>query len=518
MPPRHFVVILLSAVVSLCCYQITAKNRMANLVATAGELIATQSLYPSDREQLLTSAINGMLENLDVHSYYLSGVAAEDRLEFLNQSYAGLGIHIRREPSNQSILIVKPVYGGPAAEVGLSPGDQITHIDGRPVAEIESFDDIRSLLKGPEGTQVQLDVQRWQEASQDWLAWSVSVARRMIPTYTVVGDRPDDSGGWYFTLESQPNVGYIRVKQFGSRTVEELQQALAQIDGRVSSLILDLRENGGGLLDAAIGVCDLFIDQDDLTIVTIRNREGAVQQTFTATAGRAMKQPVPMVVLVNQGSASASEIVAACFQDHRIATVIGDQTFGKGTVQTQFSLPRPRTFLNLTTASYWRPDGRNIHRMRWRAAEKNLTREQELAANDSWGVRPERDDLTIRLNLRDRSILAALYDRRELGLPLDDIEERLREMSAQMAAAAAAAEAEAGGPANDPARVGATPAQPGTLTTESNDPPDQISLEDTRPLPQRDPQLQRAIEVLTAPTGQTVAERSTTNSLEKNRP
>jgi len=519
MPPRHFVVILLSAVVSLCCYQITAKNRLANLVAVAGELIATQSLYPADREQLLTSAINGMLENLDVHSYYLSGIDADDRLEFLNQSYAGLGIHIRREPTNQAILIVKPIYGGPAAEMGLAPGDQITHIDSRPVAEISSFDEIRTLLKGPEGTQVQLDVQRWQEPTQDWLSWSVSVPRRQIPTYTVVGDRPNETGGWYFTLDSQPDVGYIRIKQFGSRTVEELQQAVNQIDGRVSSLILDLRENGGGLLEAAIGVCDLFLDQDEQTIVSIRNRAGQVQQIFTATAGRGMKQPVPMVVLINPGSASASEIVAACFQDHQIATIVGDQTFGKGTVQTQFSLPRPRTFLNLTTASYWRPSGRNIHRMRWRAAEKNLSAAQDIATDEAWGVRPERDDLTIRLNLRDRSILAALYDRRELGLPLDDIEERLREMSEQMAAAAAAAEAESAVPDGEQTSDGEeTRSGAAVKPTTPDEPPDQISLEDPRTLHQRDPQLQRAIQLLTAPSGQPVAERSPATSIEKPRP
>jgi len=481
MPPRHLLVILVTAVVSLSCYQIKTRNQMANVVAVAGELIATQSLYPVDREQLLTSAINGMLENLDVHSYYLSGTAADDRLEFLNQAYAGLGIHIRREPSNQSVLIVKPLFGSPAMEVGLAAGDQILRIDGRSVAEIESFDDIRSLLKGAEGTQVQLDVRRWQEDLQDWLAWSVSVARRVIPTFTVVGDRPDEQGGWYFTLEEFPQIGYIRIKQFGTRTVDELKQALAKIDGRVSGLVLDLRENGGGLLDAAIGVCDQFLQSPDQVIVTIRNRPGDVQQSYSATASRGLQSPVPVIVLVNGGSASASEIVAACFQDHGVATVIGEQTFGKGTVQTQFSLPRSRTFLNLTTASYWRPDGRNIHRMRWRAAEKNLALGEAATSDESadWGVRPNRDDLTIQLNLRDRAILAALYDRRELGLPLDEIEERMKETAQQIAEAQREADASEDGP------------PPVRAATEI---PDQIQFDDPRPLPQRDPQLRRALE------------------------
>jgi carboxyl-terminal processing protease len=486
MPPRHILVLLLTAVVSLSCHQIAARNQMANVVSMAGELIATQSLYPVDREQLLTSAIDGMLENLDVHSYYLSGTAADDRLEFLNQAYAGLGIHIRREPSNQSVLIVKPLFGSPAMEVGLAAGDQIVRIDGRAVAEIESFDEIRGLLKGAEGTQVQLDVQRWQADLQDWLSWSVSVVRRVIPTFTVVGDRPDDQGSWHFALEEQPEIGYVRIKQFGTRTVDELKQALAKIDGRVSGLILDLRENGGGLLEAAIGVCDHFLDRPDQVIVTIRNRQGEVQQAYGSSGEGVSRARVPMVVLVNGGSASASEIVAACFQDYGVATVIGEQTFGKGTVQTQFSLPRSRTFLNLTTASYWRPNGQNIHRMRWRSAAKNGPEtEWGDPANGAtdWGVRPSSEDLTIRLNVRDRAILAALYDRRELGLPLEEIEERMKETAEQIAAEQREAqEAGVGSPVN-------------RAITE---PPDQIQFDDPRPLTQRDPQLRRALELLTA--------------------
>ncbi|MBL8855854.1 MAG: PDZ domain-containing protein [Planctomycetaceae bacterium] len=479
MPPRHILVILLAAVTSFACYQITARNRMASIVATAGELIATQSLYDVDREQLLTSAVNGMLENLDVHSYYLSGAAADDRVEFLNQAYAGLGIHIRPEPSNKSVLIVKPLFGSPAMEAGLAAGDQILSIDGQPVAELNA-DEVRARLKGPEGTQVQLDVQRWQPETQDWLAWSVSVARRLIPTFTVVGDRPDEQGGWHFQLEDQPRVGYIRIKQFGTRTVEELEQALAKIDGQVDSLILDLRENGGGLLDAAIGVCDLFLDSPEQVIVTIRDRQGEIQQAYFGSPKKGLTSPVPVVVLINGGSASASEIVAACFQDHKIATIVGDQSFGKGTVQTQFSLPRARTFLNLTTASYWRPDGRNIHRMRWRSEEKNDSI-KETENTEDWGVRPDRPDLTVRLNMRDRAILAALWDRRELGLPLDEIEERIKETAEQIAAAEKAAR-----------EAGELPPQ-----KPADQPADQIQFDDPRPMSERDPQLQRAVQVLT---------------------
>lgn len=451
---------------------------MANIVATAGELIATQSLYEVEREQLLSSAVNGMLENLDVHSYYLSGSAADDRIEFLNQAYAGLGIHIRPEPTNKSVLIVKPLFGSPAMEAGLKSGDQILQIDGQSVADL-SPDEVRGLLKGQEGTVVKLDVQRWQPDKDEWLAWSVSVTRRLIPTFTVVGDRPDEQGGWYFSLEDHPRIGYIRIKQFGTRTAEELSQALTKIDGQVDSLIVDLRENGGGLLDATVDVCDLFLDSPEQVIVTIRNRQGQIQQTFSGSPNKGLSQSIPMVVLINGGSASASEIMAACFQDHKIAKIVGEQSFGKGTVQTQYSLPRARTYLNLTTASYWRPDGRNIHRMRWRSAEKNGA-EKKLEQDTDWGVRPDSPELTHRLNVRDRSILAALWDRRELGLPLDEIDERMKEAEAQIAAAEKAAQEAGELPAPKP----------------EDQPTDQIQFDDPRPLSQRDPQLKLAIEVL----------------------
>ena len=438
MLPRHLLVIVLTALVSLSCYQITARSRMASIVAVAGELMTSQSLYPVEREELLKSAIEGMLENLDVHSYFLTGSAADDRVEFLNQAYAGLGIHIRREVETGHVLIVKPLFGSPAMDAGLIAGDQIVGINGQPVSEIESFDDIRGMLKGPEGSEVQLDIQRWQEDKQDWLKWSLSVPRRVIPTFTVVGDRPDDVGGWHYDLQDRPSVAYIRIKQFGSRTVEELRAALGQVDGKAEQLILDLRENGGGLLEAAIGVCDLFVDDPQRVIVTIRDRDGKVQQQYNATDSRALKTAVPMVVLVNRGSASASEIVAACLQDHGLATIVGEQTFGKGTVQTQFSLPRARTFLNLTTASYWRPDGRNIHRMRWRSESKRPAADMvDPEQETEWGVRPARAAHEMPLNMRDRAFLVAIYDRRELGLPLEDVEDRLKELEVQIAASQA---------------------------------------------------------------------------------
>lgn len=193
-----------------------------------------------------------------------------------------------------------------------------------------------------------------------------------------------------------------------------------------------------------------------------------------------------MVVLVNRGSASASEIVAACLQDHGLATIVGEQTFGKGTVQTQFSLPRARTFLNLTTASYWRPDGRNIHRMRWRSESKRPAADMvDPGQETEWGVRPASAAHEMPLNMRDRAFLVAIYDRRELGLPLEDVEDRLKELEVQIAAS----QAELGGEAESAGSDG-EPKQ------RTDDLPDRVVLDWTLPLERQDPQLGLALDVL----------------------
>jgi len=478
MPPRHLIVIALAAIICLSCYQISSRNRLATVFAYASDLIVNQSLYPVDREQLMHSAMDGMMENLDVNSHFLVGAAAEQRMEFLNQSYAGLGIHIRRDPTNQSIVIVMPLHGSPAREVGLMPGDQIIGIAGLPVDQLDSMEEVRNLLKGPEGTQVDLEVQRWQSDSQQWKPFQVSVQRRIIPTYNVVGDRPDGNGSWHFTMESAPQIGYIRIKQFGGRTAEELQQALEKIDGQVAGLILDLRENRGGLLEAAVKVSDMFLDQPERVIVSIRDREGQERQTFYSTDERPLRSRFPIVVLVNYGSASASEIVAACLQDHGMATVVGQRTYGKGTVQTQFALPQARTFLNLTTASYWRPNGENIHRMRWRSREKRAEAERLADGNLSWGVQPRAPQDHIPLNARDRRVLEMMYDNRQLGLPLDDVDDSLKQALDRL-----------GTQIDDELENGLS----GEPTSEL---PSQIFWDDPQPLDQRDPQMRRALQQL----------------------
>lgn len=453
MLPRHFVVLFFAAVISLACYQVAARNRLANLITHATDLIVSEGLYEVDQDQLLVSAMDGMLNQLDQNSSFLYGTAADDRDEYLNQSYAGLGIHIRRDPATKYILVKMPMFGSPAREAGLQAGDLIAKIDQQAVDQIESMDEVRDLLKGPEGSTVDLEILRGDPVGHAALEPSsanplpgepggtgqilnVSVQRRTIPTPSVVGDRPNDQGAWHFFLENDPKIGYIRITQFGSRTAEEVSTALKSIEGQVDSLILDMRENPGGLLEAAVQISDLFIDQPGQTILSIKDRSGNVMQEYVSTSGKILANNLPIVVLVNQNSASASEIVAACLQDYNIARIAGQKSYGKGTVQTQFALPRPRTYLNLTTATYWRPSGRNIHRMKFRSPSISQTSSSSNAGSatgdkpsqvsEEWGVTPD-PELEVILNLRDSAMLSLMYNNRQLGIAADDVDDGLKE-------------------------------------------------------------------------------------------
>lgn len=514
MPKRHLIVLFLALIVGLACYQAAARNRLSNLLTNATDLMINEGYYPVDEDQLLQSAMDGMLANVDPFSEFQYGKIAIERDEHLNQSYAGLGIRIRRDPETRLIRIIKPMYGSPAQEAGLEAGDQIAQIDGQNVADFPTSDEIEQKLKGPEGTTVQLAILRQTKDNQEETL-QFEVERRSIPTPSVVGDVPDGKGSWHFYLEQHPEIGYVRILQFGMRTDQELRSALSSIDGQVNSLILDLRENPGGLLPAAVEVSDQFIREAGKTIVSIKDRQGVTQETYVSTSGSVLQSRIPIVVLINQNSASASEIVAACLQDHQLATVVGQRSFGKGTVQTQFVLPRPNTRLTLTTASYWRPSGKNIHRLRWRS--DSPTAPPAELNSDQWGVSPE-PAFSVPLNLRDSTVLAFLYENRYLGIPESEIDQAVKTALDRI------------GSADRPSAIApdlgvvrredTTGSQPPPLDEET--PPadeilnsaiqqeqqaksqqrisNQIQWEDPRPLSERDPQMARAIQWLTNAT------------------
>jgi carboxyl-terminal processing protease len=309
-------------------------SRVVNLIL---EWLPTEA----DPADIVYDGISGMLEVLDPHSNYLDPRTFDKMKSRQEGSFFGVGIIISRR--NGNITVIAPMAGTPAAAVGLRAGDVISAVGGERTEDL-NLDDVVDLVRGPEGSSVELTISRPGLNDE----FTVNITRTRIPQNTV-----------RYAFMARPEVGYIRLSEFTSSSAREVRDAIdrLKVDG-MRSLILDLRNNPGGSLDAAIGVSDAFLAKDDL-IVTTRGRTPSSHSTLSAP-GHEDPFMGPVLVLVNEGSASASEIVAGAIQDHDRGLVLGDVTWGKGLVQTVFSVRD--TGLALTTARYYTPSGRSIQR------------------------------------------------------------------------------------------------------------------------------------------------------------
>lgn len=368
MPPRNLFVLFLAVVLSWLCHVRADRNRYASTVSNAMDVITLHYLEDVDYRQLYEDAMHGMTGGLDPYSSYIPPTEYRRFKEELDQEFGGIGILVDFNLETKRIVVVSPLFDTPAARAGVRAGDVILTIEGKDTTTM-SYRDAVQLIRGLPGEPVRLTLLHVGDNKPVELV----IQRAIIPIESVLGDTRRGDGTWDFQLQSDPRITYVRVLNFGENTVEELKQTL---EGRpCRALILDLRDNAGGLLEAAVGTCKLFIDRG--TIVTIRGRDGEVQRTDTADGQPLLASDVPVAVLVNHLSASASEIVAACLQDHERAKIVGQRTWGKGTVQNVILLEGGNAALKLTTASYWRPSGKNIHRL------KDAPEEAE------WGVRPD---------------------------------------------------------------------------------------------------------------------------------
>jgi carboxyl-terminal processing protease len=269
-------------------------------------------------------------------------------------------------------VIGPPEPGTPAFAADIRSGDRILAINGEPTQSMPLLDVLKQ-MRGPVGEPVVLSLVHVGQSEPI----EVTLTRAVITVESILGDVRDKDNNWQFRLVQEPRIGYVQIIKFGDKTEAELTRALATIPSEgVDSLILDVRDNYGGALDAAVGISDLFLRARQ-PIVTTRGRDGATRDRFVST-GRGGYTQIPLVVLVNQNSASASEILAACLQDYGRATIIGQRTYGKGTVQRLLRVESGRSLLKLTSATYWRPSGKNIHRM------------PGASENDDWGVSPDK--------------------------------------------------------------------------------------------------------------------------------
>jgi carboxyl-terminal processing protease len=371
MPLRNIIIIAIAAIFSLMCHLVAAKNRFAMRFAEALEIVETNALLPVVQPVLFDAAMTGMMSSLDEHSEYLYSKGFVAFEEDLRQEFAGVGMDVAVAPTTKSLVVLAPMPDSPAMRAGLVPGDRIVRIDGNS-AEGLSRNEAIERIRGPVGTPVVIDVDRSGEEL------SFSIVRQAIQVKSVMGDWME-GGQWRFTLEQAPEIGYIRLTQFGDQSVEEFRNAVAAVNGKVSALIIDLRNNSGGLLSAAVEICDMFLPAEQL-IVETRARGGKSVQSYRSSREVMLPLNVPLVVLINRNSASASEIVAACLQDHQRAVVIGERSWGKGTVQNILPLEANRSALRLTTGNYFRPSGKNI--------DRNVAKRLDPNSED-WGVKPE---------------------------------------------------------------------------------------------------------------------------------
>ncbi len=371
MPRRNAYLLLAVGLLSVVCYHKVHKSRYSQSLVDVFELVQRKYVEPIDGVSLFGGAVEGMMDQLDENSRYFDRLYLKEFKESLDQQFGGVGMEVSLDPESKQPLVMSPLVGSPAYEAGIRAGDRILAIDGRSTAG-NSLDELIKRLRGEPGQRVTVTV---LHADEDKPV-DIAIVRAVIQLDTVLGDSRNPDNTWNFFLQGYDRIGYVRLSSFSEHTTQELAAALRWLSQRqMRGLILDLRNNPGGLLEDAVAICDLFVREG--TIVTTRGRNQQVKKAYSAS-GDAPYGDLPLAVIVNQYSASAAEILAACLQDHHRAIVVGERSFGKGTVQELIELDEDQGAIKLTTASYWRPSGKNIHKTK------------DADRDDPWGVSPDK--------------------------------------------------------------------------------------------------------------------------------
>jgi carboxyl-terminal processing protease len=317
--------------------------RALNLFGDVFERVRAEYVEKVSDEDLVESAINGMLTSLDPHSSYMNRKSFQDMQVQTRGEFGGLGIEVTME--NGVLKVVSPIDDTPAFRAGLQPGDIITHLNGEQVMGL-SLNDAVERMRGPVGSDIKITLRRGTGAEPREVTLTRAVIRIQSVRYRTEGE-----------------VGYVRITTFNEQSTSGLERAVVrikeQLGDKLQGFVIDLRNNPGGLLDQAVSISDAFLNQGEIT--STRGRSNEDGQRFNAKQGD-ITSGMPVVVLINGGSASASEIVAGALQDHRRAIILGQQSFGKGSVQTIIPLPGHGA-VRLTTARYYTPSGKSIQQL-----------------------------------------------------------------------------------------------------------------------------------------------------------
>ena len=344
-------IIIITLIVSLCAIKLSfsespppdEKSFFEQIPLFTDAITFIKKHYVRDvaAKDLIYGALKGMLETLDPYSEFLPPKKYEEIKNDTKGEFGGLGLVVSLK--DKVLIVISPMEGTPAEEAGIKGGDKIVEIDGVSTQDI-TFSDAIEKMRGKPGTEVTLSIIR--EGEDKILSFTI---KRAVIEIENVKD----------ALMLEEAIGYVRIVDFGEKTKRMLKKALSELDADgATSLILDLRNNPGGLLEAAVSVCDMFLKKDSLIVYT-KDRSGKEQLRFDST-GRHYVSFNPLIVLVNKGSASGSEIVAGAVKDNKRGIIIGEQTFGKASVQTVVPM-RDRSALRLTTAEYYTPSGISIH-------------------------------------------------------------------------------------------------------------------------------------------------------------
>jgi carboxyl-terminal processing protease len=395
-----------------------------------------------DRRKLMEAAIRGLLDELDPYSNFISPDEIDRFKTSVESQFGGIGIQISHDKGFLKVL--SPLVGSPAYLAGIEAGDVIVEIDGKSTEGL-TLDEAVKRMKGEPGTKVKLVVVHAHDKRRETL----TIQRKIIEVETVLGDKRNDSDQWDFMLDAEKKIGYVRLTSFSRNTADDLEKALRDLKKEgLKGLVLDLRFNPGGLLKSAIDVSDLFIAEGKIVSTKGRN---TIERPVTARKAGTY-EGFPIAVLVNRYSASASEIVSACLQDHQRAVVVGERTWGKGSVQNVIDLEDGHSALKLTTAAYMRPSGKNIHRF------------PDAKDSDEWGVMPDKgwelklndEEMTDLVRVRrDRDMLLVSHSPGVKRQPtrVEPDEDEAPEKTEEKKPATGAGAAKAPKPAEQPLRV-----------------------------------------------------------------
>jgi carboxyl-terminal processing protease len=348
------------------------------------------------KRKLVEDMINGGLDRLDPHSTFIN---TKEYRQFTKQSegqFGGIGIQIGYDRAGgQQLTVITPMVGTPAYEAGILANDLIVKIDGKST-EAMRLNEAVDLIQGEPGQKITLTV--LHEGSKEPV--DVDIVRAKIEVQSVLGDvrKPDNPKEWEFFLDKENKIAYIRLVSFSKNSADELRHTVTQLQKEgLRGLVIDLRNNPGGLLKGAVEISNLFLAEGRIVSTKGRNQK---EEVYDADPARALLpgKEVPVALLVNRYSASASEILSAALQDHGRAVVVGERTYGKGSVQNVIEMENHSSALKLTTASYWRPSGKNIHRF------------PDSKEADEWGVKPSEG---FEVTLKDDERIAYVVYRRD---------------------------------------------------------------------------------------------------------